>query len=111
MISNPEKTGKRCRPERERRCVMLKKALLALVLFVTVGFATLTTPSTADARIFGRRGWGGYYGGYYGSYYRPYYGGYYGGYSPYAYGGYYRPYYSGYYAVPYVYGGPVFYGW
>lgn len=89
---------------------MLKKALLALVLLVTVSFATLATPNTADAQRFRRWGGGYYGGGYYGGYSRPYYGSYY---TPY-YRNYYSPYYSGYYGgyYPSYYSAPVhYYGW
>jgi len=95
--------------------MMLKKALLALMLFVAVGVGVLATPDTAEAQRWRRWG-GGWYAGYYGprvgvyvGRYAPFYG--YGYYRPY-YRGYYAPYY-GYYAPPPVvtYYGPTYYGW
>jgi len=96
---------------------MLKKLLLALVLFGAVTAGLLCTPDTAEARWF-RRGYGGYggYGGYYGPrasfYYGPGYGSYYGGgyYRPY-YSGYYGGYYGGYYPPPVYYGSSYYYRW
>src|SRR5262249_41751722 len=104
----------------------MRKTLTALAAAATLATATVTVPSTAEARW----GWRGgafigglaagaiiasafarpyYYGGYYGGYggYYGGYGGYYGGYPAY-YGGYYAPapvYYSYYGGYPAYYGG------
>lgn len=87
---------------------MFKKALVALVLFAAVTCGMLFTPSSAEARIFGRwRGGYGYYGPAY--YSAPYYGSYYYA-APAYYGGYYHSYYTpSYYAAPYY--TNYYYGW
>jgi len=79
---------------------MLKKALVALVLFGALTAGMLFTPNTAEAQRF-RRGYYGYYGPRVGVYYHSGY------YSPY----YYRPYYYSPYYYPPVYYGPNYYRW